>query len=163
MVEIMLLPIGYCGTNFDNSYRFSDNRYKTHQLSRDCLRILGIKVLCVKIFGRNLRNATFSITNDTVEEFVCNGQITPALLSATGHCEIKAEQLFTDNAILTAAQTPGTVVTIIIGPNGTTTGKPKYTFTGSIITKLDLKWDQKSAVSNSFAAKGILSAVGAFT
>ncbi|MGD0072333.1 MAG: hypothetical protein ABSB71_12325 [Candidatus Bathyarchaeia archaeon] len=57
----------------------------------------------------------------------------------------------------------GTAVTIIIGPNGTTTGKPKYTFTGCIITKLDLKWDQKSAVSNSFAAKGILSAVGSFT
>ena len=112
----------------------------------------------------NLRNASFGITNDTVEEFVCNGQITPALLAATGqHCEIKAEQLFTDNAILTAAQTPGTAVTIIIGPNGTTTGKPKYTFTGCIITKLDLKWDQKSAVSNSFAAKGILSAVGSFT
>ena len=104
------------------------------------------------------------ITNDTVEEFVCNGQITPALLAATGqHCEIKAEQLFTDNAILTAAQTPGTAVTIFIGPNGTTTGKPKYTFTGCIMTKLDLKWVQKSAVSNSFAAKGILNAVGTFS
>jgi hypothetical protein len=85
-------------------------------------------------------------------------------LVGTGqHCEIKAERLSTDSAILTAAQTPGTAVTIIIGPNGTTTGKPKYTFTGHIITKLDLKWYQKSAVSNSFAAKGILSAVGSFT
>ena len=77
----------------------------------------------------NLRNASFSITNDTVEEFVCNGQITPALLAATGqHCEIKAEQLFTDNAILTAAQTPGTAVTIIIGPNGTTTWQAQVHF-----------------------------------
>jgi hypothetical protein len=65
----------------------------------------------------NLRNASFSITNDTIEEFVCNGQITPALLAATGqHCEIKAEQLFTDNAILTAAQTLGTAVTINYRP-----------------------------------------------
>ena len=112
----------------------------------------------------NLKNASFSITNDTVEEFVCNGQITPALLAATGqHCEIKAEQLFTDNTMITAAQTPGTAVTIIIGPNGTTSGKPKYTFTGCILTKLDLKWDQKSAVSNSFSAKGILSSISTFT
>lgn len=29
----------------------------------------------------NLKNASFSIKNDTVEEFVCNGQITPAFIS----------------------------------------------------------------------------------
>ena len=79
--------------------------------------------------------------------------VPPALLAATGqHCEIKAEQLFTDNAILTAAQTPGTAVTIIIGPNGTTNGKPKYTFTGCIITKLDLKWDQKKRCKQQFCS-----------
>jgi hypothetical protein len=112
----------------------------------------------------NLKNATFSIKNDNVEEFVCNGQITPALLAATNqHCEIKAEQLWTDDALLTLAQTPSTAVTIIIGPAGTTSGKPKYTFTNVVITQLDLKWDQKSAVSNNFSAKGILSAVGTFT
>ena len=112
----------------------------------------------------NLKNASFSIKNDSVEEFVCNGEITPALLAATNqHCEIKAEQLWTDDALLTLAQTPSTAVTIIIGPAGTASGKPKYTFTNVVITQLDLKWDQKSAVSNNFSAKGILSAVGTFS
>ena len=110
----------------------------------------------------NLKNASFSIKNDEVEEYVC-GQSTPALLAATNqHCEIKADQLWTDDAILTLAQTPTTAVTIIIGPKGTTTGNPKYTFTNVVIGQLDLKWDQKSAVSNSFSAKGILSGVGTF-
>ena len=31
----------------------------------------------------NLRNASFSIKNDNVEEFVCNGQNNPALLANT--------------------------------------------------------------------------------
>ena len=113
----------------------------------------------------NLRNASFSIKNDSVEEFVCNGQNTPALLANTNqHCEIKAEQLWTDNAMINAVgPSAGTAVTIILGPQGTSTGKPKYTFNSCIITQLDLKWDQKSAVSNSFSAKGILGTVGSFT
>lgn len=114
----------------------------------------------------NLKNASFSIKNDNVEEYVCGSTNPqqPALLAATNqHVEIKAEQLWTDNAALTLAQTPGTAVTVIIGPKGTTTGNPKYTFTNVVITQLDLKWDQKSAVSNSFSAKGILSSVGTFT
>ena len=111
----------------------------------------------------NLKNASFTIKNDNVEEFVCNGQAAPALLAATNqHVEIKAEQLWTDNALLTLAQTPGTAVTIIIGPKGVTAGNPKYTFSNVVITQLDLKWDNKSAVSDSFTAKGVLSAVGIF-
>jgi hypothetical protein len=113
----------------------------------------------------NLKNATFSIKNDQVEEFVCNGQNTPALLANTNqHCEIKAEQLWTDNAMINAAgPSAGSAVTIIIGPGGISSGKPKYTFTSCIIGQLDLKWDQKSAVATNFTAKGILSNVGTFT
>ncbi len=55
-----------------------------------------------------------------------------------------------------------TKVTIIIGPKGTTTGNPKYAFNNCIITQLDLKWDQKSAVSHSFTAKGILDTIDTF-
>jgi hypothetical protein len=113
----------------------------------------------------NLKNASFSIKNDTVEEYACGGANPnqPVLLAATNqHAEIKAEQLWTDNNILTLAQTPEATITIIIGPKGTTTGNPKYTFSNVVITQLDLKWDQKSATSNSFSAKGILSAVGSF-
>lgn len=113
----------------------------------------------------NLKNASFSIKNDTVEEFACGGSTPnqPVLLAATNqHAEIKAEQLWTDNNALTIAQAPTTSVTIIIGPKGTTTGLPKYTFSNCVITQLDLKWDQKSAISNSFNAKGVLSAVGTF-
>jgi hypothetical protein len=112
----------------------------------------------------NLRNASLSIKNDNVEEFVCNGQNTPALLANTNqHVEVKAEQLWTDNAMMNAVgPSAGTSVTIILGPKGTTAGNPKYTINNAIITQLDLKWDQKSAVSDSFSAKGILSAVGTF-
>jgi hypothetical protein len=113
----------------------------------------------------NLKNASFSLKNESVEEFVCGGENPeqPALLAATNqHCEIKAEQLWSDDAVLTLAQTPSTAITVIIGPKGTTTGNPKYTFSNVVIIQLDLKWDQKSAVSNSFSAKGILSAVGNF-
>jgi hypothetical protein len=114
----------------------------------------------------NLKNASFSIKNDSVEEYACGGTNPnqPVLLAATNqHAEIKAEQLWTDNNVLTLAQTPGTAVTIIIGPKGTTTGNPKYTFSNVVITQLDLKWDQKSATSDSFTAKGILTAVGTFS
>ena len=113
----------------------------------------------------NLRNASLSIKNDNVEEFVCNGQNTPALLANTNqHVEVKAEQLWTDNAMINAVgPSAGTAVTIIIGPSGTTSGKPKYTVNQAIITQLDLKWDQKSAVSNSFSAKGVLGSVGTFS
>ena len=112
----------------------------------------------------NLRNASLSIKNDNVEEFVCNGQNTPALLANTNqHVEVKAEQLWTDNAMMNAVgPDAGTSVTIILGPQGTTSGKPKYTINTAIITQLDLKWDQKSAVSDSFSAKGILGAIGVF-
>ncbi len=114
----------------------------------------------------NLKNASFSIKNDNVEEYVCGGSNPnqPVLLAATNqHAEIKADQLWTDNNVLTLAQTPGTAVAIIIGPKGTTTGNPKYTFSSVVITQLDLKWDQKSATSNSFSAKGVLCAVGTFS
>jgi hypothetical protein len=112
----------------------------------------------------NLKNASLSIKNDTVEEFVCNGSPNAALLAATNqHVEIKAEQLWTDNVAISDAIASGTAVTIILAPAGTGSGKPKYTVTGCVITQCDLKWDQKSAVSNSFSAKGILAAVGTFT
>lgn len=113
----------------------------------------------------NLKNASFSLKNDSVEEYACGGSnpSQPVLLAATNqHAEIKAEQLWTDNNILTLAQTSGATITVIIGPKGTTTGNPKYTFNNVVITQLDLKWEQKSAVSNSFSAKGVLSSVGNF-
>ena len=113
----------------------------------------------------NLKNASFSVKNDAVEEYVCQATgsiVTPALLSATNqHYEIKADQLWTDNNVLAIASA-GTAVTIILGPKGTTTGLPKYTFSNCIITQLDLKWDQKSAVSDSFSAKAQTLAVGTF-
>lgn len=112
----------------------------------------------------NLRNASLSIKNDNVEEFVCNGQNYPALLANTNqHVEVKAEQLWTDNVMINAVgPSSGTAVTIILGPSGIASGKPKYTVNNCIITQLDLKWDQKSAVSNSFTAKGILGTIGNF-
>jgi hypothetical protein len=113
----------------------------------------------------NLKNASFSIKNDTVEEFVTGGTNPqqPALLAATNqHYEIKAEQLWTDNNAINDAVASGTSVTIIVAPKGTTTGNPKYTFTGCIITQVDLKWDSKSAVSDSFTAKAATAAVGTF-
>jgi hypothetical protein len=114
----------------------------------------------------NLKNASFSIKNDTVEEFVCGtGSVaTPALLANTNqHYEIKADQLWTDNNLITlAGASAGTSVTIIIGPQGTATGKQKYTFTGCVINQLDLKWDQKGAISDNFSAKAMTMAVGNF-
>lgn len=113
----------------------------------------------------NLKNASFSLKNDTVEEFVCGGT-TPqnaALLAATNqHAEIKAEQLWTDNTALSDAIASGTPLTIVIGPKGIVTGSPKYTFTNCIITQFDLKWDNKSAVSDSFSAKALPPTVATF-
>ena len=113
----------------------------------------------------NLKNASFSIKNDTVEEFTTGGTNPqqPALLAATNqHYEIKAEQLWTDNAVITDVLASGTPVTIIIAPKGTTTGNPKYTFSGCILNQFDLKWDNKGAVSNSFSAKAASVTVGTF-
>jgi len=113
----------------------------------------------------NLKNASFSIKNDTVEEFTTGGTNPqqPALLAATNqHYEIKAEQLWTDNNAINDAVASGTAVTIIVAPKGTTTGNPKYTFSGCIITQVDLKWDSKSAVSDSFTAKAASVTVGTF-
>ena len=113
----------------------------------------------------NLKNASFSIKNDTVEEFTTGGTSPqqPALLAATNqHYEIKAEQLWTDNAVITDVLASGTPVTIIIAPKGTTTGNPKYTFSGCILNQFDLKWDSKGAVSNSFSAKAASVTVGTF-
>ena len=113
----------------------------------------------------NLKNASFSIKNDTVEEFTTGGTNPqqPALLAATNqHYEIKAEQLWTDNNAINDAVASGTAVTVIVAPKGTTTGNPKYTFSGCIITQVDLKWDSKSAVSDSFTAKAASVTVGTF-
>ena len=113
----------------------------------------------------NLKNASFSIKNDTVEEYATGGTNPqqPVLLAATNqHYEIKAEQLWTDNAAITDVLASGTPVTIIIAPKGTTTGNPKYTFSNCILNQFDLKWDSKSAVSNSFSAKATSVAVGTF-
>jgi len=113
----------------------------------------------------NLKNASFSLKNDNVEEF-CTGGSTPqnaALLAATNqHAEIKAEQLWTDNTALSDAIASGTPLTIILAPSGTKTGSPKYTFTNVIITQFDLKWDAKSAVSDNFTAKSLPPTVGNF-
>jgi hypothetical protein len=113
----------------------------------------------------NLKNASFSIKNDTVEEYTTGGTNPqqPALLAATNqHYEIKAEQLWTDNNAINDAVASGTAVTIIVAPKGTTTGNPKYTFSGCIITQVDLKWDSKSAVSDSFTAKAASVTIGTF-
>jgi len=113
----------------------------------------------------NLKNASFSIKNDTVEEYATGGTNPnqPVLLAATNqHYEIKAEQLWTDNSAITDVLASGTPVTIIIAPKGTTTGNPKYTFSNCIITQFDLKWDAKSAVSDSFSARATSVAVGTF-
>ena len=78
----------------------------------------------------NLKNTSFSIKNDTVEEFTTGGTNPqqPALLAATNqHYEIKAEQLWTDNAVITDVLASGTPVTIIIAPKGTTTSNPPVT------------------------------------
>ena len=110
----------------------------------------------------NLKNASLSIKNDVIEELVCNGSLAPALIAATGqHVEVKAEQLWTDTEAITDIIAGGTAVTIILAPNGTTSGKPKLTISQAIMTQFDLKWDQKSAISDSFSAKGIL-AIGTF-
>ena len=114
----------------------------------------------------NLKNASFSIKNDTVEEYTTGGTNPnqPTLLSATNqHYEIKAEQLWTDNAAITDVLASGTPVTIIVCPNGITTGKPMYTFSACIITQFDLKWDSKSAISNTFSAKAGSVTVGTHT
>jgi len=111
----------------------------------------------------NLKNASFSVKTDTVEEYVTGGSNPqqPALLAATNqHYEIKADQLYTDNAAITDILATGTPVTIIVCPQGIATGKPTYTFAGCIITQYDLKWDSKSAVSDSFTAKGTSLTVG---
>jgi len=116
----------------------------------------------------NLKNASFSIKNDTVEEFTTGGTTPnqPTLLAATNqHYEIKAEQLWTDNNALSDAIASGTPVTIVITPQGgatTGSGKPKYTFSNCIITQFDLKWDAKSAVSDNFSAKAMSVTVGTF-
>ena len=113
----------------------------------------------------NLKNASFSIKTDTVEEYVTGGTNPqqPALLAATNqHYELKAEQLWTDNAVLTDIKATGTLVTIIIGPNGIISGKPKYTFSGCVLNQFDLKLDSKSAVSNSFSAKATSVVIGTF-
>ena len=113
----------------------------------------------------NLKNASFSIKTDTVEEYVTGGTNPqqPALLAATNqHYELKAEQLWTDNAVLTDIIATGTLVTIIIGPNGIISGKPKYTFSGCVLNQFDLKLDSKSAVSNSFSAKATSVVIGTF-
>jgi hypothetical protein len=113
----------------------------------------------------NLKNASFSIKNDTVEEYATGGTNPqqPVLLAATNqHYEIKAEQLWTDNAAITDVLASGTPVTIIIAPKGTTTGNPKYTFSNCILNQFDLKWDAKGAVSDSFSAKAASVTVGTF-
>ena len=104
----------------------------------------------------NLKNAIFSIKNDTVEELTTGGTnpTQPTLLAATNqYYEIKAEQLWTGNNAITDVLASGTPVTIIIGPRGTATGNPKYTFSNCILNQFNLKWDAKSAVSNSFSAE----------
>jgi hypothetical protein len=111
----------------------------------------------------NLKNASLSLKNDVIEELVCNGSLSPALIAAVGqHIEVKAEQLWTDTVVFTAAIAGATPVTIVLAPNGTGSGKPKLTVSQAIISQCDLKWDQKSAVSDSFSAKGILT-LGTFT
>jgi hypothetical protein len=113
----------------------------------------------------NLKNASFSIKNDTVEEYATGGSNPqqPVLLAATSqHYEIKADQLWTDNAAITDVLASSTPVTIIIAPKGTTTGNPKYTFNNCILNQFDLKWDSKSAVSDSFSAKATSVTVGTF-
>jgi hypothetical protein len=119
----------------------------------------------------NLKNASFSVKNDSVEEYITGSAGTgitvvhPALLAATTqHFEIKAEQLWTDNNVINDVISGGTPVTIILGPKGTATGQglPKYTFNNCIITECDLKWDAKSAVALNFSAKAQSMNVGIF-
>lgn len=127
------------------------------------MSLLGVGMAGVVQLGgtaiANLKNAALSIKNDVIEEYVCNGTLTPALIAAVGqHVTVKAEQLWTDTTIITDALAAGTAVTIILAPNGTATGKPKLTVSLAIMDQFDLKWDQKSAVSDNFSAKGVLGA-----
>ena len=114
----------------------------------------------------NLKNASFSIKNDNVEEYVCGGTNPnqPALLAATNqHAEIKAEQLWTDNNVSDACADSWNSSHHNHRPKRHNDRQPQIHFQQRGDNAAGPQVGPKSATSNSFSAKGILSAVGTFS
>jgi hypothetical protein len=112
-----------------------------------------------------LTDFTMDIKAEAIKEYVCQPAATPAvLLSGNQTNTFKASALFVPStyATLLADVLAGTLVTIIWGPQGTTTGNPKITLTNVVLTAYSVKNGQKGTIANDISGEAQTVASGVF-
>ena len=104
-----------------------------------------------------LTDFTSDIKAEVIKEYVCQTAPTPAfLVSGNQSHTFKASALFVPSlyAALLNDVLNGTVVAVIWGPQGTTTGSPKITFNNVILTAYSVKNGQKATIANDISGEG---------
>ncbi len=112
-----------------------------------------------------LTDFTMDVKAEMVKEYVCQTTPQPAF-TASGNQSytFKASALFVpaNYAAMLTDVLNGTMVTIIWGPQGSTTGNPKVTLTNVVLTAYSVKNGQKGTIANDIAGEAQSVASGTF-
>jgi hypothetical protein len=103
-----------------------------------------------------LTDFTMDVKAEMVKEYVCQSTPTPAFVASGNQTNtFKASALFVPStyATLLSDVLNGTLVTIIWGPQGTTTGNPKVTLTNVVLTAYSVKNGQKGTIANDISGE----------
>ena len=112
-----------------------------------------------------LTDFTTDIKAEVIKEYVCQSAPTPAFLASGNQSNtFKASALFVPSlyAALLNDVLNGTVVTVIWGPQGTTTGNPKITYNNVILTAYSVKNGQKGTIANDISGEAQTITPGSF-
>ncbi len=112
-----------------------------------------------------LTDFTTDVKAELIKEYVCQSAATPAF-TASGNQSytFKASALFVpaNYAALLNDVLGGTLVTIIWGPEGSTTGKEKITLSNVVLTAYSVKNGQKGTIANDISGEAQSVAIGTF-
>jgi hypothetical protein len=108
------------------------------------------------------KGVTLSIAGAIIKDYALNSDLPSAVKAGNKSFTVDIAVMFIDETYAEAilANAP---VEIIIGPQGSTTGKPKFTVTGVVLSKWDLQVKQDAIVLSNVSGEGAGLTIGAYT
>jgi hypothetical protein len=96
---------------------------------------------------------TSNLSADLIKEYIMGSDKPTVLSSGNKTIKITCDKLYIDNTYLTQVL-GGTAVDFVIGPAGTSSGKPKITIKNVVLNVWDFKAEQKGVVSEKVSGEG---------
>jgi hypothetical protein len=104
---------------------------------------------------------TCNIGVDLIKEFALGSDKAQVLSGGNKSFKVSCDKMYIDNTYASQVL-GGTPVDFVIGPAGSSTGKPKITIKNVVLTVWDFKADQKGIVSEKVSGEGNDFVVGTF-